>query len=84
MSILKKLFGRTNSPADVIKPESPGIPEKANTDDMVKVFDQFGRMLQEYLEKLSLLHQRHRLRAGPAEDLLARAIKVISASVATN
>jgi len=46
MSILKKLFGGAKSPGIVIKPQSGGAPEKANTGDLVTVFDQFGRTLQ--------------------------------------
>jgi len=41
-------------------------------------------IIKEYLEKLSLLQQRHPLGAGPATDLVAGAMKVIGGSVAAN
>jgi len=46
MSILKKLFGSDKSSGAVIKSESPGTSEQPSPGDMIKVFDQFGRMLQ--------------------------------------
>jgi tetratricopeptide (TPR) repeat protein len=41
-------------------------------------------IVKEYLEKLSLLQQRHPLPAGPAGDLVEAAMKTISTSAATN
>jgi tetratricopeptide (TPR) repeat protein len=46
MSILKKLFGRNETPSLVVKPDPPPQPGNPSAPEMVQVFDQFGRLLQ--------------------------------------